>query len=404
MRTQSKDEARLTGKVVLDAMGSDHAPHAEIDGALAAARDLGVKVILVGQPEKLEPELKRCGWRGDGDRGIELVEAAEVIGMGEPVMASVRRKKKSSLRIGTRLVTDGKADGFVSAGNTGAAMATAKMVIGMLPGVDRPALAALIPTKSDKPTLLLDVGANSECKAQHLVQFAIMGDAYSRAVLGTISPVVGLMSIGEEEAKGNDLTKEAFPLLREMTSLNFMGNVEGRDVFSGSVDVIVTDGFTGNVMLKLSEGLTDAMLSMIKRELTASAVTKAGAMLAKPAFRNIKKRLDYSEHGGAPLLGVRKIVVIGHGSSNARAIRNAIRSVKEFSENRAGERIEKGIAETNALHSVTQTVSLRAAFMLDPTTVIKPSANQQFALQSAARSFPQFPFRCAPRRDFRKTP
>jgi len=328
LRNQSKDEARLTGKVVLDAMGSDHAPHAEIDGALAAARDLGIKVILVGQPEKLEPELKRCGWRGDGDRGIELVEAAEVIGMGEPVMTSVRRKKKSSLRIGTRLVTDGKADGFVSAGNTGAAMATAKMVIGMLPGVDRPALAALIPTKSDKPTLLLDVGANSECKAHHLVQFAIMGDAYSRAVLGTIGPVVGLMSIGEEEAKGNDLTKEAFPLLREMTSLKFMGNVEGRDVFSGAVDVIVTDGFTGNVMLKLSEGLTDAMLSMIKRELTASAVTKAGAMLAKPAFRNIKKRLDYSEHGGAPLLGVRKIVVIGHGSSNARAIRNAIRSVK----------------------------------------------------------------------------
>ena len=163
---------RLTGKVVLDAMGSDHAPHAEIDGALAAARDLGVTVILVGQPEKLEPELKRCGWRGDGDRGIELVEAAEVIGMGEPVMTSVRRKKKSSLRIGTRLVTDGKADGFVSAGNTGAAMATAKMVIGMLPGVDRPALAALIPTKSNKPTLLLDVGANSECKPQHLAQFA----------------------------------------------------------------------------------------------------------------------------------------------------------------------------------------------------------------------------------------
>jgi len=352
LRNQSKDEARLTGKVVLDAMGSDHAPQAEIDGALAAARDLGIKVILVGQPEKVEPELKRCGWRRDGDKGIELVEAAEVIGMGEPVMNAVRRKKKSSLRIGSKLVDEGLADGFVSAGNTGAAMATAKMVIGMLPGVDRPALAALIPTKSRKPTLLLDVGANSECKPHHLVQFAIMGDAYSRAVLGTNRPVVGLMSIGEEEAKGNDLTKEAFPLLREMKSLNFMGNVEGRDVFSGVVDVIVTDGFTGNVMLKLSEGLTDAMLSMIKRELTASAVTKAGALLAKPAFRNIKKQLDYSEHGGAPLLGVRKIVVIAHGSSNARAIRNAIRSVKEFSENRAAERIEKGIAETNALHAL----------------------------------------------------
>ena len=185
MRNQSKNETRLTGKVVLDAMGSDHAPHPEIDGALAAARDFGVRVILVGQPEKVVPELRRCGWRGDGDRGIEFVEAAEVIGMGEPVASSVRRKKKSSLRVGTRLVKEGKADGFISAGNTGAAMATAKMVLGMLPGVDRPALAALIPTKSTKPTLLLDVGANSECKPHHLVQFAIMGDAYSRAVLGT---------------------------------------------------------------------------------------------------------------------------------------------------------------------------------------------------------------------------
>ncbi len=348
MRSRSKTEVPLTGKVVLDGMGSDHAPHAEIDGALAAARDFGVRIILVGQPEKLAPELRRCGWRRDGDKGIELVEASEVIAMDDPVATSVRRKKKSSLRIGTKLVDEGKADGFVSAGNTGAAMATAKMVIGTLPGVDRPALAALIPTKA-KPVLLLDVGANSECKPHHLAQFAIMGDAYSRSVLGTTKPSVGLMSIGEEEAKGNDLTKEAFPLLRRLSNINFVGNVEGRDVFAGMVDVIVTDGFTGNVMLKLSEGLTEAMLSMIKRELSVSAVTKAGAVLVKPAFSNIKKKLDYSEYGGAPLLGVRKIVVIGHGRSNARAIRNAIKSVKEFSENRAGERIETGIAETNEM-------------------------------------------------------
>lgn len=343
-----KQEQHLSGKVVLDAMGSDRAPHPEIDGALAAARDLGIGIILVGQIEKVEPELRRCGWRGQGDRGIEFVEAAEIIGMDEPVATAVRRKKRSSLRIGTKLVAEGLADGFISAGNTGAAMATAKMVLGMLPGVDRPALAAMIPTKSGKPTLLLDVGANAECKPHHLVQFAIMGDAYARAVLGTQRPAVGLMSIGEEEAKGNDLTKEAFPLLRDVGSLNFVGNVEGRDVFTGSVDVIVTDGFTGNVMLKLSEGLTDAMLSMIKRELTSSTMSKAGAMLARPAFRNIKKRLDYSEYGGAPLLGVRKIVLIGHGSSNARAIRNAIRSAKEFSERGARERIESGIARTNA--------------------------------------------------------
>jgi phosphate acyltransferase len=352
VRSESKNEARLTGKVVLDAMGSDHAPHAEIDGALAAARDFAVGVILVGQVDKVEPELRRCGWRRDGDRGIELVEAPEVIKMDDPVAISVRRKKKSSLRIGTKLVKEGRADGFISAGNTGAAMATAKMVIGMLPGVDRPALAALIPTRSARPVLLLDVGANSECKPHHLAQFAIMGDAYSRAVLGTVKPTVGLMSIGEEEAKGNDLTKEAFPLLRQLSHINFVGNVEGRDVFSGLVDVIVTDGFTGNVMLKLSEGLTEAMLSMLKHELTATAVTKAGAVLAKPAFRNIKRRLDYSEYGGAPLLGVSRIVVIGHGRSNARAIRNAIRNVKEFSENRASERIEQGIAETTAFQSL----------------------------------------------------
>src|SRR5918912_531573 len=345
---------QLTGKVVVDAMGSDQAPHPEIDGALAATRDLGVGVVLVGQPERVLPELKRCGWRGQGDRNIEFVEAAEVIGMDEPVAASVRRKKKSSLRIGCKLVTEGRADGFFSAGNTGAAMATAKMVIGMLPGVDRPALAAMIPTKAAKPTLLLDVGANSECKPHHLVQFAIMGDAYSRSVLGTTKPTVGLMSIGEEEAKGNELTKEAFPLLRQLSDINFVGNVEGRDVFSGQVDVILTDGFTGNVMLKLSEGLQSAVVSMIKRELSASVITKTGAVLARPAFQNLKKRLDYAEYGGAPLLGVRKIVVVGHGSSNARAVRNAIRSVKEFSEHGAQERIERGIAETNARESVAQ--------------------------------------------------
>jgi glycerol-3-phosphate acyltransferase PlsX len=345
-------QTRLTGKVVVDAMGSDRAPHPEIDGALAAARDFGVGVILVGQEQVVVPELRRCKWRKDGDKGIWFVEAPEFIGMDEAVATAVRRKRKSSMRIGARLVADGHADGFVSAGNTGAAMATAKMVIGMLPGVDRPALAAMLPSKSGRPTLLLDVGANSDCKPLHMAQFAIMGDAYSRSVLGTERPSVGLMSIGEEEAKGNDLTKEAFPLMRELRSLNFVGNVEGRDVYTGQVDVIVTDGFTGNVILKLSEGLQDAVVTLIKRELSASVITKTGAVLARPAFQNLKKRLDYAEYGGAPLLGVRNIVVVGHGSSNARAIRNAIRNVKEFSEHGALERIERGISETNARESV----------------------------------------------------
>jgi glycerol-3-phosphate acyltransferase PlsX len=343
-----KQGRQLTGRIVVDAMGSDRAPHPEIDGAFAAARDLGVGVILVGQTERVVPELRRCGWRADGDSGVEFVEAADVIAMGDPVATSVRRKRKSSLRVGARLVAEGLADGFVSAGNTGAAMATAKMVLGTLPGVDRPALAALVPTKSGRPTLILDVGANSDGKPEHLAQFAVMGDAYARAVLGTSKPSVGLMSIGEEEAKGNELTKEAFPLLRDLSGINFVGNVEGRDVFSGTVDVVVTDGFTGNVMLKLSEGLQDAVLSLIRRELSASAITKAGAVLARPAFQRLKKRFDYSEYGGAPLLGVRNIVVVGHGSSNARAIRNLVRTVKEFSENGAAERIERGIAETKA--------------------------------------------------------
>lgn len=342
-----KQSPQLTNKVVVDAMGADNAPHVEIDGAFAAARDLGIGVILVGQPEVVEVELKRCGWQGQGDKGIEFVAAPEFIEMGEPVAAAVRRKKKSSMRIGVKLVKDGFADGFVTAGNTGAAMATAKMVLGMIPGVDRPALAALIPTKAGKPVLLLDVGANAECKPVHLAQFAVMGEAYTRAVMGTHKPSVGLMSIGEEEAKGNDLTKEAFPLLKESKSINFFGNVEGRDVFKGVIDVIVTDGFTGNVILKLSEGLTEAMLSMVKRELKSSAITRAGAMLTRPAFLNIKKQLDYSEYGAAPLLGVKRIMMIGHGSSNAKAIRNSIRAVHEFAAHNAAERIERGIADAN---------------------------------------------------------
>lgn len=335
--------------IVLDAMGSDRAPCAEIDGAFAAARDFGVTVALVGQRERVEPELRRCGWRSQGDKGIEFVEAEEVIGMDEPVATSVRRKKRSSLRIGARIVAEGKAEGMVSAGNTGAAMATAKMVLGMLPGVDRPALAAFAPTKTGKPVLLLDVGANADCKPHQMAQFAIMGDAYSRAVMGAQRPSVGLMSIGEEEAKGSELTKEAFPLLRALRGINFVGNVEGRDVFTGKVDVIVTDGFTGNVMLKLSEGLSEAFISMVKRELRATAITKAGAMLVRPAFQKLKKRLDYSEYGGAPLLGVNRLVVVAHGSSNAHAIRNAIRNVKEFAERGASARIERGIKESMSL-------------------------------------------------------
>lgn len=323
--------------IALDAMGSDHFPRPEIEGALQAARSFGVRVILVGREDIIHKELERHpSWR---ELPIEIRHASEQITMEESAGKAVRSKKDSSIRVASRLVRDGVAQGVVSAGNTGAVMATAKMVQGMLPGVDRPALASAFPTLSGRAAVMVDVGANVDSTPKMLAQFAVMGNAYSRVIFRTARPRVGLLSIGEEEHKGNTLTHEAYPLLKSLEHLHFIGNVEGRDVYMGSVDVIVCDGFVGNVALKVSEGLVEVIRQLLKQSLKASITRQVGAYLARGAFNEFKKRVDYSEYGGAPLLGLNGLCVICHGRSNAKAMRNAIRITKEFAEGKINERI-----------------------------------------------------------------
>src|SRR4051812_1697039 len=323
--------------IALDAMGGDHHPKPEVEGAIQATKAFDVKVILVGREDVVRKELDRhTGW---DELPISIQHASERITMEDSVGRSVRAKKDSSIRVASRLVHKGLAQGLVSAGNTGAVMATAKMVQGMLLGVDRPALASAFPTLNGKPAIMLDVGANVDCTPQMLAQFAVMGNAYSRVIFHTARPRVGLLSIGEEEHKGNALTHDATPLLKELCHLNFVGNVEGQDVYTGSVDVIVCDGFVGNVALKVSEGLVDVIRQMLKQSMKATVTRKVGAFLAQGAFSEFKKRVDYSEYGGAPLLGLNGICMVCHGRSNAKAIRNAIRIAKEFAEGKINERI-----------------------------------------------------------------
>lgn len=323
--------------IALDAMGGDHFPQPEVEGAIQAAKDFAIRVILVGQEALVLKELNRhAEWKS---LPIEIRHASEQITMEDSASRAVRTKKDSSIRVASRLVREGEAQGVVSAGNTGAVMATAKMVQGMLAGVDRPALASAFPTRNGSSAVMLDVGANVDCTPHMLAQFAIMGDAYSRIIFKTQSPRVGLLSIGEEEHKGNTLTREAMPLLKAMPHINFIGNVEGGDVYNGSADVIVCDGFVGNVALKVSEGLVDAIFHTLKESLTATLLRKTGTFLARGAFRDLKKRVDYAEYGGAPLLGLNGLCVICHGRSNAKAIRNALRIAKEFAEGGINDRI-----------------------------------------------------------------
>jgi glycerol-3-phosphate acyltransferase PlsX len=330
--------------IALDAMGSDRAPKPEIEGAILAARQYGVRVLLIGPEETVKAELHRH--RAASYLPIEVVHASEVITMDDKVEA-VRAKRDSSMRVGLRLVREGQANGFVTAGNTGAAMATAKVVLGAIPGVDRPALAAVFPTAPGTPAVLLDVGANVDCTAQNLEQFAVMGDIYFRSMFARkqlyIGPRVGLLSIGEEETKGNDLTREAFQLLKQLP-LNFVGNVEGRDLFNGKVDVIVADGFVGNVALKISEGVANLVRFALKESLKATITRQVGALLSRSAFTDFKKRIDHTEYGGAPLLGVKGVCIITHGSSNTNAMKNAIRVAAEFSERGINDSIERGLA------------------------------------------------------------
>src|SRR5262250_1937432 len=327
--------------IALDAMGSDRAPKPEIEGAIQAARHFGTRVILVGSEQQLKAELNRYRWTSR--LPIEIVHASEVITMEDKAAQAVRSKRDSSMRVGVRLVRDGQAAGFVSAGNTGAAMATAKMVLGALPGVDRPALAAAFPTVLNTAAVLLDVGANVDCEPVNLEQFAVMGDIYCRAIFGMSRPRVGLLSIGEEETKGNELTREAFKLLKQLP-LNFVGNVEGRDLYNGQVDVIVADGFVGNVALKTSEGVARLVRAVLKESLKATITRQVGALLARSAFTDFKKRLDHTEYGGAPLLGVKGVCIITHGSSNANAMKNAVRVAAEFSRSGVNDSIERVLA------------------------------------------------------------
>jgi glycerol-3-phosphate acyltransferase PlsX len=311
-----------------------------VDGAVQACREIGVRVLLVGPHAIVSEELRRAL---PGSLPIEVIDAPDAVGMGEKVTRATL-KKRSSIQVAIELVRDGQADAFFSAGNTAACWTIAKLVLGTLEEVDRPALAAIVPNLSGK-TVLLDVGANAVCKARHLEEFAVMGKVYTRAALQTANPRVGLMSMGEEETKGNDLVKEVHEVLKS-ASLNFVGNVEGHDLFTGKVDVVVMDGFTGNVALKASETLAESMLHLLKEELLRTPVRRLGAALCKGAFRAVKRRTDPSEYGGAPLLGVKGCCVIGHGKSNALAIKHGIRAAAEFYSSGVNDKIE---AELKAL-------------------------------------------------------
>ena len=328
-------------RIAVDAMGTDAAPMPEVEGAILAARERRAEVLLVGPQDLLRRELARRDGRG---LPIHVVHASEAVTMEDAAAKAFRRKRDSSMRVAARLVRGGDAEGLISAGNTGAVMTTAKIVLGALEGVDRPALAAVFPTSEGTAAVLLDVGANVDCKPQHLEQFAVMGQIYYRVIFGIDRPRVGLLSIGQEDHKGNDLTREAHGRLKQLP-LNFIGNVEGRDLYNGRVEVIVCDGFIGNVALKISEGLVEAISSLLKKSLSSTLSSKVGYVLSRKAFTNFKKRGDYTEYGGAPLLGVRGVCLICHGGSNANASKNAIRVAAEFAEGRVNEKIERELAE-----------------------------------------------------------
>jgi len=334
--------------IAVDAMGGDSAPKAEIDGAIEAVRRLeNVRVILVGHEDVLRRELRRRDGAHEWRELIEIRHARDVVTM-EDSARSFRTKRDSSIRVASRLVHDGEAQGLVSAGNTGAVMATAKLVQGMVPGVDRPALASAFPTAAGKPVVVMDLGANVDCSPRMLAQFAVMGHIYSRVIFDTADPRVGLLSIGEEEHKGNDLTRATTPLLRGLP-ITFIGNVEGRDLYSGRADVIVCDGFIGNVALKVSEGLAEMFRILLQESLRATVTRKVGYLLSRAAFQDFKKRIDYTEYGGAPLLGVRGVCIICHGRSNGNAIKNAIRVAAGFAQGRINEKIEAELAEFAAV-------------------------------------------------------
>ncbi|NWF61820.1 MAG: phosphate acyltransferase PlsX [Fischerella sp.] len=324
-------------RIAIDAMGGDHAPGEIIAGALRAREELGVEVLLVGDPQKIKavlpPKINLAQ--------VQIVPAEDAIAMDEEPLSGVRRKPKASINVAMDLVKQGQADGVISAGHSGAAMAAALLRLGRLPGIDRPAIGAVFPTMvASKQVLILDVGANVDCRPKFLEQFAVMGSIYSQYVLGVPEPKIGLLNIGEEDCKGNDAAVRAHQLLRENSQIAFIGNAEGRDVLSGQFDVIVCDGFVGNVLLKFAEAVGEVMLQIIREELPQGLQGQVGTAILKPNLKRIKQRIDHAEHGGALLLGVDGICIIGHGSSQAPSIFNAIRLAKEAVDNQVLQRIQ----------------------------------------------------------------
>jgi glycerol-3-phosphate acyltransferase PlsX len=326
--------------IAVDAMGGDHAPSAVVDGAVAAARHLDVRVALVGRAAVVEAALS--AHRDWTSLHVEVVDAPDVIDMTDAPGSVVRRKPRASIRVAAELVARNHATALFSAGHTGATVMAAHGAFGLIQGVDRPALATTVPTRG-RPAVLLDAGATVECRPQHLLQFAVMGSVYARVALGVERPRVGLLSIGEEETKGNELTREAHRLLKA-APLNFIGNVEGREIYSGIADVVVCDGFTGNVVLKTSEGLMETVETLLGDELRSTFSSHVGYLLSRRAFRRFLRRVDYSEYGGVPLLGVSGLTVVGHGRSSPKAVRNAIATAYRFATSDFLQRVEQQIA------------------------------------------------------------
>jgi glycerol-3-phosphate acyltransferase PlsX len=327
-------------KIIVDAMGGDYAPEVAVEGVVSAVKEYDIKVVLVGDEPRIRSLLKKFKY----DSGsISVYPSQEVIGMSEPAATSVRRKRNSSIVVGLNLLKEGQASGFFSAGNTGAVVCAATLSLGLLPGIERPGISILIPTQKDI-SLIIDVGANIDPKPKQLLQYGIMSEAYFRHILNRPNPSVGLLNIGEEDTKGNDFVKETHELF-EKSQLNFIGNVEGKDLFSGKCDIIVCDGFVGNIALKVSESVAETMQVFLKRHLKNNPLGILGMLLLKSSFKRFKKDIDYSEYGGAPLLGVNGVVIIGHGRSNPKAIKNAIRVVKEEVERGFNEKIIEAVSK-----------------------------------------------------------
>jgi glycerol-3-phosphate acyltransferase PlsX len=329
-------------RIVVDAMGGDHAPAVAVEGAIQAARDLDLELVLVGRQEEVHAELAQHDAAG---LAVTVHHASQVIEMDEHPAAAVKEKKDCSMVVGMEMLKRHEADAFFTAGNSGGALAAALFRLGRIRGIKRPALSTIFPSQTPQGyCFLLDIGANADCKPEYLVQFALMGSVYAERVLGVPNPRVAIVSNGEEEGKGNQLVQTTVPLLKA-SRFNFVGNAEGKDIPWGVADVVVTDGFTGNVILKLAEGVSRLLLDILKQEITSSNVSKVGALLAKPAFDQVKKRLDYREYGGAPLLGVDGVVFVGHGRSDSLAIRNGIRMAAQAVENGVLDAIKQGLAE-----------------------------------------------------------